>query len=160
MKNFIETITGAIVLIIAFGFVYFAYKGANVTPHRNGYSLMAKFDKADGINIGSEVRISGIKIGNVLSEKLDAKSFLAVVEFSLDKSIELPADSSAQIVSDGLLGGKYLSITPGADDATLKDGDEIHYTQSSVNIETLIGKMIFNSSSKDNVSKSADDKTK
>jgi phospholipid/cholesterol/gamma-HCH transport system substrate-binding protein len=155
MKNIVETLTGAIVLLIAFGFVYFAYKGANLKPARQGNHLIAKFDKADGIVVGSDIKISGIKIGTVSGQKLDADSFLAVIDLSIDKKIKLPIDTSIQIVSDGLLGGKYVSITPGSDDQYLENDGEIRYTQSSVNIETLIGKMIFNSADKDKTSQDA-----
>jgi phospholipid/cholesterol/gamma-HCH transport system substrate-binding protein len=145
MKQITEAIAGLFVLLVAAGFIFFAYEGANIKSHSNNYSLIAKFSQADGVTIGTDVKISGVKVGHVSKEYLDTDSFKAVVEISLDPAIKLPADSSAQIVSDGLLGGKYLSIAVGADDKILTAGQEIKYTQSSVNLETLIGKMIFNS---------------
>ena len=144
MKKVTEALAGLFVLIVAAGFLFFAYQGANIKSHSNNYVLIAKFSQADGLSIGSDVRISGVKVGYVSKEYLDFDNFKAVVELSLDQAVKLPTDSSAQIVSDGLLGGKYLSIAVGADDKALVSGEEIKYTQSSVNIETLIGKMIFN----------------
>ena len=147
MKNLVETFIGAVVLVIAFSFVLFAYKTANLKPNK-GYHLIAKFDKADGIVVGSEVKIGGIKIGSVSKEFLDDKTYQAIIELTLDKNIKIPKDSSIQIVSDGLLGGKYMSISPGADSEILADAGQINYTQSSVNLESLIGKMIFNGADK------------
>ena len=96
-----------------------------------------------GWTSGGDVRISGIKVGKVLGQELDPPTYRAQVTFSVRNGIELPADSSAAIVSSGLLGGKYLSLVPGGDDRLLKDGGEITLTQSSVNLEDLIGRYIF-----------------
>jgi len=148
MKNVTEAIAGLLVLVVAIGFMVFAYKGANINNSVNNYAVIAKFAQADGIAIGSDVKISGVKIGHVSKEYLDNVSYKAVLELSISNNIKLPIDSSAQIVSDGLLGGKYLSISVGADDKMLTSGQEIKFTQSSVNIESLIGKMIFNSPDK------------
>jgi phospholipid/cholesterol/gamma-HCH transport system substrate-binding protein len=89
------------------------------------------------------VRISGIKVGKVLAQRLDPVSFRAEVTFSVKDGIEVPSDSSAAIVRSGLLGGKYLSLVPGGDDRLLKDGEELTLTQSAVNLEDLIGRYIF-----------------
>ena len=147
MTKITEAIAGLFVLIVAFGFVFFAYKSAGVDAHKNRYNLIAKFSQADGVVVGTDVRISGVKIGSVTKEYLDIVSFKAVVEISLDHNIKLPIDSSVQIVSDGLLGSKYLSIAIGADDKLLQENGEIQFTQSSVNLEALIGKMIFSNNS-------------
>jgi phospholipid/cholesterol/gamma-HCH transport system substrate-binding protein len=84
----------------------------------------------------------------VEEQYLDANDFRATVKMSIDKSIKLSSDSSAKIESEGLLGSKYLSITPGSDDELLKDGDEISFTQSSINFESLLSKFIFSSEKK------------
>jgi phospholipid/cholesterol/gamma-HCH transport system substrate-binding protein len=145
VKNIIETLAGMFVLIVAAFFLWFAYTGANMSNLKNNYTVIAKFSQASGISVGSDVRISGVKIGHVSKQYLDFTNFKAVLECSVNKDIKLPVDSSAAIVSDGLLGGKYVSIDIGADDVNLLDRQEIKFTQSSVNLETLIGKMIFNS---------------
>ncbi len=145
MKNIIETLAGMFVLIVAVFFLWFAYKGSNMRNLKHNYTLVAKFSQADGISTGSDVRISGVKIGYVSKQYLDFSTFKAVIECSIDRDIKLPLDSSAAIVSDGLLGGKYISIGIGADEVSLADMQEIKFTQSSVNLETLIGKMIFSS---------------
>ena len=147
-NNIIEILTGALVIIAASIFVIFAYNKAELKAHVKGVILTAKFDHADGISIGSDVRIAGIKVGAVTNCNLNKDDFEAEVEINIEANIKLPKDSSAQIVSDGLLGGKYISIAPGADEIALSDNEQIKYTQSSVNIENLIGKMVFNSDKK------------
>ena len=108
-----------------------------------GYELIARFDKVDGLERGSDVRISGIKIGTVLDQALDPETYRAEVRFSLREDVRLPADTSAAVVSNGLLGGKYLALVPGGDIEMLEPGDEVTLTQSAVNLEDLIGHMIF-----------------
>lgn len=141
-RNVVESLLGALVLLVAVGFFVWAYARADVGDP-GGYTLTAKFDRVDGLETGGAVRISGIRVGQVLGQRLDPVSFRAEVSFSVDASIELPADSTAAIVSSGLLGGKYLSLVPGGDDLVLKDGEEITFTQSSVNFEDLLGQLIF-----------------
>lgn len=146
-RNLIETVMGAVVLILAAGFVFFAYKSGNVAEV-SGYNVSAKFDRADGVVTGSDVRVSGIKIGSVTAQAIDPQTFLAVIQMTINDEIKLPADSSAEIVSDGLLGGKYIAIVPGGDSENLKDNGQIQYTQSSVSIEQLIGKFMFSGDDK------------
>ncbi|MFO1050331.1 MAG: outer membrane lipid asymmetry maintenance protein MlaD [Geminicoccaceae bacterium] len=143
-RNHVETLLGAAVLAVALGFLAWAY-GRSDAGDPGGYTLRARFDRADGLETGGDVRISGIKVGRVLTQELDPATFRAEISFSVRQGIELPADSSAAIVSSGLLGGKYLSVVPGGDDRILADGGEIKLTQSSVNLEDLIGRYIFSS---------------
>jgi phospholipid/cholesterol/gamma-HCH transport system substrate-binding protein len=141
-RNVLETLLGAVVLLVAVVFLAFAYRSSQI-GETDGYQLTARFDRVDGLNKGSDVRISGIKVGTVTGQDLDPATYRAAVRFSVQNGIELPSDSSAAIVSDGLLGGKYLSLEPGGDIEMLKGGDEISLTQSSVRLEDLIGQMIF-----------------
>lgn len=159
-KNVIETLVGAVVLVIAVGFGLFAYKNAGISTTKDSYRVIAKFERADGVKTGTDVRIGGVKVGVVTNAALDSKTYLAQLDMAIDKNIQIPKDSSAQIVSDGLLGGKYIALVPGADEAMLQSGEEITFTQSSVNLETLIGKMIFNGSDKPAHDKGANDDQK
>lgn len=145
-RNIVETLLGAAVLAVALGFLAWAY-GRSDAGDPGGYTLRAKFDRVDGLETGGDVRLSGIKVGKVLSQELDPQSYRALVTFSVRNGLELPSDSSAAIVSSGLLGGKYLSLVPGGDDRVLADGGEITLTQSSVNLEDLIGRYIFSGQS-------------
>lgn len=140
--NVIETVMGAVVLVVAALFLFFAY---NTSQFRSvtGYELSANFEHIDGIRDGSDVRISGIKVGSVLSTTLDPKTFLATVKMSVEPNVKLPDDSVAEIVSSSLLGDKYMSLVPGGSDNDIPPGGQIKYTQSSVSLEHLIGQMMF-----------------
>ena len=143
-QNFVETLLGALVLLVAAGFLFWAYTRSEA-GNPGGYTLVAEFDRADGLEIGSDVRISGIKVGSVVSTALDPQSYRAEVRFSVRDGVELSEDSSASINSTSLLGGKYLALIPGGSEDVLRDGGQINFTQSSVNFEDLIGQYIFSS---------------
>lgn len=147
-KNHVETVVGALVLVVAAFFLAFAYSTAELRKP-DGYALMARFDRADGLRDGGEVRMSGIKIGSVTGLRLDPKTYLAIVDISIDRRVKLPADTSAQIVSDGLLGGKYLALVPGGAEANLAPGAEIEHTQGSVDVVALIGQLMFSQTGKE-----------
>ena len=141
-RNVIETVMGAVVLVIAAVFLFFAYSTSQVRAV-SGYPLTAKFDKIEGIREGGDVRISGIKVGSIISETLDPTTFLAIVKISVNPNVKLPDDTVAEILSSGLLGDKYLALVPGSSDKDLQAGGEIKFTQSPVSLEDLIGKYIF-----------------
>lgn len=142
--NAIETIMGGVVLAIAAFFIIFAYRTSGFETD-NSVQYSAHFDRIDGLVIGSDVRISGIKVGTVKEAIVDPETYLAKVVFSVDPQIKLPNDSSAEIASEGLLGGKFIAIVPGGDPSFIKHGGRINHTQSSVNLESLIGQLIFSS---------------
>lgn len=141
-NNAIETVMGAVVLVVAGGFLYFAYSNSNV-QQIDGYALEADFSNITGIKVGSDVRVGGIKVGVVEAMKLDPKTFQAQARLRVEDGIKLPKDSSAAIQSAGLLGDKFIAIAPGGDEANFNDGDRIDFTQSSVSIEEMIGKFVF-----------------
>lgn len=149
-KNIIETLTGALVIGISVWFLMFFLKqntGSGVI--QDHYNLSAKFEQADGIAVGTPVRIGGIKVGVVNAADLDPITYFAVLKLSIEDKVKIPSDSIAKISSDGLIGTKYLSIIPGGEDKMLENNAFIEYTQSSINLETLIGKMVFSSGDKD-----------
>lgn len=145
-NNYFEIIVGTFVLLSAIFFFFSSFKNSKVSANQ-GYHLIAKFDNIDGIALGSDVKISGVKIGTVEEQFLDEKTYRAALKIIVNNSIKLSSDSSAKVSSEGLLGSKYLSIEPGADEEILKEGDEIKFTQSSVNFEELLGKFIFSANS-------------
>lgn len=140
--NGLETVLGAVVLVVAALFLFFAYNSSQLRAVK-GYELSANFEHIDGIRGGSDVRVSGIKVGSVVATNLDPKTFLATVEMSVEPSVKLPDDTVAEIVSSSLLGDKYMSLVPGGSDKDLPPGGRIKFTQSSVSLEHLIGQMIF-----------------
>ena len=141
-KNIIETLTGAVVLVVAGSFLAFAYNGSQVNVS-GGYVVKANFTSAAGIALGSDVRVGGIKVGVVSDLGLDEKTYEAVVSMQLKNETKLPKDSSAAIVGNGLLGEKYVQLVPGNDDKMLSSGGKIQFTQSAVNLEEMIGKFMF-----------------
>ena len=160
-RNFIETILGGVVLVVAAFFLIFAYSNASLKKIQ-GNDYVAKFNRIDGVNPGGDVKMSGIKVGTINSVAIDPKTFVAVVHISVDRTIALPTDTSAEIASESLLGGKYMSLVPGADDKTIAPGGEIRFTQGPINLEEMIGQLMFsNQAGKDKDKagdKSGDDK--
>ncbi len=141
-KRPVETIMGILVLTVAALFCYFAYNVSDLQVVK-GYNVTAKFLKVGGLNIGSDVRINGIKIGTVVSQNLDDTDYTADVVMSLSPEIKLPADSVASIVADGLIGNKFIKIDPGHSEELLKDGDIMKNTKDFKTIEDLVGEVIF-----------------
>jgi phospholipid/cholesterol/gamma-HCH transport system substrate-binding protein len=150
VHSFVEAFIGAVVLCIALIFLIFAYRTSGTGPVANGYLLKARFERVDGVSIGTAVKIGGVKVGTVRTITLDPKTFQAELEFGIEQQYQLPKDSAAQISSEGLLGGKFVSLVPGADEAILNSGERILFTQSSVNIESLIGKFMVGGNSATN----------
>lgn len=144
-RNVAEVLTGAAVLLVAAGFLAYAvaHSGRSAT---GGYQLYARFDHIDGLNVGGDVRLAGVKVGTINSETLDPKTFQAVVGFTVRDKVELPKDTAAIITSESLLGGKYLSLSPGGEEAMLHPGQTITITEGSVSLEDLLGKFIFSAS--------------
>lgn len=141
-----EVLTGAFVLIVALGFMAYAVSHSGRSTG-SGYALQARFDHIDGLAVGNDVRIAGVKVGSVTNTGIDPKSFSAIVTLTVRNDIQLPKDSSAEIVSESLLGGKYVSLSPGGDETDLKPGQTITITQSSISLEQLLGKFIFSMTS-------------
>jgi phospholipid/cholesterol/gamma-HCH transport system substrate-binding protein len=135
-----ETILGAIVAAVAIGFFAFAAAQAGQTGARDGYDLTARFQRIDGIDVGSDVRISGVKVGVVRAIGLDRETYLAMVTMAVDDGVRVPDDSSVRVASDGLLGGAYLAIEPGSMDP-IPAGGEILNTQGSIDLMTLFSAM-------------------
>ena len=152
-NKLIETLVGTGVLVVAGFFLAYAYNAADMSGSSDSYTLLASFDRVDGLAVGSDVRMSGIKIGTVTNQTLNSDSFLAQIEISIDKGIDLPRDSSAKVASDGLLGGAYVALDAGGSMDILGAGEEIEFTQGSVDIMSLIGQAIFSFTGSDDEAK-------
>ncbi|MGH7114654.1 MAG: outer membrane lipid asymmetry maintenance protein MlaD [Stellaceae bacterium] len=140
--NVIETIMGAVVIVIAALFLFFAYTTSEVRAV-GGYPVTAQFSRIDGVRDGTDVRIAGVKVGSVVGENLSPKTYLATVTMSINPKYKLPEDTVAEIISSSLLGDKYMSLEPGGSDKDIPPGGQIKYTQAPVSLENLIGQMIF-----------------
>ena len=142
-NSFVETLIGAAVLVIAGAFFFYAYNRTDTGAVTGGYALIAKFDRIDGINVGSDVRMSGIKIGTVTNEELDQKTYRALIRMSIRSDIKIPDDSSIRVATVGLLGGSYLSVSAGGNDTSFASGGEFSVTQGSIDLIGLLGKTMF-----------------
>lgn len=140
-NNTVETIIGAIVVAVAALFLFYAYTSTG-SGRVAGYDLYARFAAADGITNGTDVRLHGIKVGTVTSLALDPKTYQAIVHVSVRDDIKIPDDSTIKVTSSGVLGGNYVSISPGGSDKMLAAGGEIPNTQGSVDLFGLISKTI------------------
>jgi phospholipid/cholesterol/gamma-HCH transport system substrate-binding protein len=137
-----ETAMGGAVLAAAAAFLIYALSAGAIHPRGHGYEVTARFGQVGALAPGADVRVSGVKVGTVASITLDPKTFLAVTHVVLDPTIKLPADSTAKVTSDGLLGGEHIAIEPGSASANLKAGDEFQNTQGSVDLFGLIGQFL------------------
>jgi phospholipid/cholesterol/gamma-HCH transport system substrate-binding protein len=145
-KNAIETLVGLFVLLGMLGALFLSLKAANLASfgERKGYTVSAKFDNIGGLKARAPVRSAGVTVGRVKRIRLDPKTFQGVVTMDIHEDVRFPKDSSAKILTSGLLGDQYVGLEPGADDKELVAGDVIRQTQSAVVLENLIGQMIFN----------------
>ena len=141
-RNLIETIMGAVVLVVAAFFLGFAYTHADLKEVR-GYAISARFTNAAGLDRGADVRINGIKVGTVASMTLDPQTFVSVVTFNIAKEIQLPDDTVGSIGSDGLLGSRYVQLLPGHGKAMLAAGATLAHTKDFKSVEEMVGDLIF-----------------
>ena len=141
-SNTFEAIVGAVVIFLAVVFLFVGFSSMKLKKSNN-YNLSALFNRIDGIKLGSDIRMSGIKIGTVTKQELDNSTFEAKVFMSIDSKISIPDDSSAKITTDGLLGGNYISIEPGGSDIYLSNNEEIFFTQGAVDLIGLVGEALF-----------------
>ena len=159
-KKGIETMVGLFVLLGIAGFLFLSLKAANLASfgERKGYTVSAKFDNIGGLKQRAPVRSAGVTIGRVKRISLDPKTYQGLVTMEIDEHIRFPKDSSAKILTSGLLGDQYIGLEPGADEKELAGGDVIRQTQSAVVLENLIGQMIFNKAADAGDNHSADKK--
>ncbi|UAJ10016.1 outer membrane lipid asymmetry maintenance protein MlaD [Polymorphobacter megasporae] len=140
-ENVVESIVGLVVVLVAIWFVTTAYARTS-GGGGSGYLVTARFPNSTGVSVGTDVRVSGIKIGTVATQRLDPKTFQAVLQLRVANDVKFPTDSSAAITSEGILGGSYISLLPGGDTTMLKPGDEITDTQGAQDLMGLMGSFI------------------
>ncbi len=148
-KKPVETIMGLVVLLVAVLFLLFAYRVSDLQVVK-GYELNAKFLKVGGLNVGSDVRINGIKIGTVTAQKLSPEDYMVNVTMSISPDIKLPVDSIISITNDGLMGNKFVKIEPGKAQTFLNNGDTFEDTQDFKTLEDMVGEIIFMVTGDDN----------
>ncbi len=141
-RSLVETVMGAVVLLVAVAFLAVAYETAQVKVVK-GYSVKAAFYKIGGLKKGSDVRISGIKVGTVNDQSLDPETFDAVVSMTILPDVKIPASTVATIASEGLLGGKYVRLEPGNGPPYIESGATIAKTKDYRSLEDQVGEIIF-----------------
>lgn len=142
-SNAAETLIGALVLVTAGGFLLYAGKTSGYTGSNDAeYELVANFRSAEGVSVGTDVRMAGVKVGIVTLMELDRATYQAHTVFTVAEGIDLPDDSEAKISTEGLLGGTFLEITPGASDFILEPGEEILNTQGAISFLNLMLKFV------------------
>ena len=140
----LELLVGSFVLLGLVAIIYLTVKlGGGAIVGGDTYQLEARFDNASGLNVGGSVHVAGVPVGRVEDIRVDPKDFSAIITISVLSGLHLPTDSMASIKTTGLIGDKYIALSPGAEEASLKAGERITMTESSVDIESLIGKMAF-----------------
>ena len=139
-ENRTEALAGLAVVLIALAFVLFAWQRTG--GGKGGMQVTALFPSANGIAVGTDVRVAGLKVGQVAAQRLDPQSYQAEVTLALDETLKIPADSSAAITSESLLGGSYVALVPGGATEPMKNGDVILETQGAVDMMSLIGGVI------------------
>jgi len=143
-KKSFETLVGLFVLLGIAGLVFLSLKAANLASFSTGdtYTLQARFDNIGGLKARAPVRSAGVTIGRIASISFDPQTYQGVVKLEIDRKLKFPRDTSAKILTAGLLGDQYIGLEPGADEKMLGDGDVIRQTQSAVVLESLIGQFI------------------
>ncbi|MBB5036907.1 outer membrane lipid asymmetry maintenance protein MlaD [Prosthecobacter dejongeii] len=146
----LEFLVGAFVLLGLAAVAYLTVKlGAGTLLGGDTYKLEARFTSVSGLNAGSNVVVAGVPVGRVESIRMEPTEYTAIVTLNVMAGLKLPTDSMASIKTTGLIGDKYLALSPGADETYLKAGERITMTESSVDLESLIGKMAFGSVSEE-----------
>lgn len=149
----LELLVGVFVVLGIAAVAYLTVKlGSGTLLGGDTYTIEARFTNAGGLNPGSSVVVAGVSVGRVEEIRVDAEDFTAIATLRVMSGLKLPTDSMASIKTTGLIGDKYILLAPGADETSLKAGDRITMTESSVDIESLIGKMAFGSVDKENSS--------
>lgn len=141
-ENATEVAVGGAVLAVAIGFIYYAAQVTGIGPDSGSYELRAAFRSVEGIKLGTDVRMAGVKVGTVTALELNPKTFMAEARFTLRDGIELPDDSAVLVSSEGLLGGNFVELVPGGSPFNLEPGAEIEDTQGAVSLTTLLMKFV------------------
>ncbi|OWU80608.1 outer membrane lipid asymmetry maintenance protein MlaD [Phaeobacter sp. 22II1-1F12B] len=143
--NITEVVTGGVVLAGAAAFALYATQTTGLGSSNAGYDLTASFRSLEGVSVGTDVRLAGVKIGAVSGVELDTQTYRAVTTISVREGIEIPDDSAAIVASEGLLGGNFVEINPGGSFDYFAPGDEIEDTQGAVSLISLLVQFVAGS---------------
>lgn len=133
-----EILVGGIVLAAAIGFGIYAAQVAGLQSNTDGYRLSASFRSIEGVSVGTDVRLAGVKVGTVQNIDLNPETYRADTLVKINAGVEIPDDSAIAVASEGLLGGNFIEIVPGGSPFYFEAGDEIEDTQGSVSLVSLL----------------------
>ncbi len=147
MKNKpIELAMGAVLLLAGATGIYVTYKSSQIAKVE-GYKVVLRFNKVGGLQEGNAVRIGGVQVGTLTTQKLDPETLDAVIELTIQPDVKLPKDTMAEVASDGLLGGKFIQLTPGKSKETIAAGGRVENTKGVSSLEQMVGQAVFGSAS-------------
>lgn len=157
-----ETVVGAAAMVVIAGALWLASAGGKAAQASDGYLVTGRFDQVDGLSVGNPVYLAGIQVGTVRRIDLAPGTLKPLVTFTLRRGIPIPADSAALVMSDGVLGGKFVRIEPGSETEPMKPGDRFQMVQDSVIVEQILEKIVLGAEGrqgKDSKNPGAPDKT-
>lgn len=141
-ENLTETVVGAVVVAVAAGFLWYSAGVSGFSTGRDGYDLKAEFRSAEGVSVGTDIRMSGVKVGTVTALGLNPETFRAEATLTIADGIPVPDDSTAIVSSEGLLGGNFVEIVPGGSFNNYAEGAQILDTQGSISVVQLLLKFV------------------
>jgi phospholipid/cholesterol/gamma-HCH transport system substrate-binding protein len=141
-QRMVEIGMGAVMLLLGLSAIYTVYASSQVTTS-TGYTVSVRFNKVGGLGEGNAVRIAGLQVGTIVGQKLDPETYDAVLDLTIRNEVKLPVDTEAEVSSDGLLGGKFILLTPGKSKDAIPPGGKITKAKGVVALEELVGRMIF-----------------
>ena len=141
-RSTLEIVMGLVVLVGAGIFAVMVYQASDIKS-ADGYLLHAEFGTTGGLSVGDEVRLSGIKVGQIVGQSLDPVTYAARIDMRIEEAVQLPSDSSARITAASLLGGNFLELLPGAGEDMMPEGTVIFDTRDPVSLSDLLGKIVF-----------------
>lgn len=145
-ENTTEVLVGAGVLAVAAGFLIYAAQATGFASETSDYALVASFRSAEGITVGTDVRLAGVKIGSVTGLDLNPTTFRADTTMTFQPGVEIPDDSAVAVASEGLLGGNFVEILPGGSPFNFESGAEIENTQAAISLISLLAKFVSGNS--------------
>lgn len=142
-NNPVEIVMGAVILLAGCGALYTAYASSQVKPTATGYKVTLRFNKVGGLQEGNAVRIGGLQVGTIATQKLDPETYDAVIVLNMRPDVRLPVDTQAEVSSDGLLGGKFIQLTPGKSKDMIPPDGKVENTKGVVALEEMVGQAVF-----------------
>lgn len=141
-ENGVEALVGLLVVALAAWFALFAWDRTGGGARAGATQVVAMFPNAAGVDVGTEVRVAGLKVGTVAEQHLDPQSYQVATTLAIDPKLKIPSDSSAAITSEGFLGATYIALLPGGSETPLKTGDTIIDTQGATDLMGMIGQFM------------------